>query len=348
MKSHVTDYWHSLLAAECVPLDSLRYFDPYKSSLLSPQPMWTASASNAFESNKTTILARMVSGRYRTEMMCRFWSVNRKGYCMAETCYQIQGDLEHLLVHCPALEELRDRLRRLFHQKTANIPPLHNLLLSILSSSAKEQVKFLLDSTANDELMKLVHQFGKPILDLVLYLTRTWAYYIHRQKMILIGRWPGNPTKPSHEIDNCSVTYPYPDLLPDTQDMTKNHIDTSPVTLKSNNISNFSYITGPNQFQHTCISPSLTPNTEVQDQSSEVLPPPDLARIMFTVPLQGVAMCGILSCGSGDGAVGVRALVQQHGGMPAFNTSQSSSVLCCSPVAVTPTCPSSTGSIVID
>ena len=31
---------------------------------------------------------------------------------------------------------------------------------------------------------------GQPLIDLVLYLTRTWAYCLHREKMIMTGRWP--------------------------------------------------------------------------------------------------------------------------------------------------------------
>ena len=32
--------------------------------------------------------------------------------------------------------------------------------------------------------------YGQSVQELVLYLTRTWAYAIHRQKLKLLGRWP--------------------------------------------------------------------------------------------------------------------------------------------------------------
>ena len=89
VKVKVTEYWQHILAEECSSPDmtSLGHFDPYKASLQQPHPIWTCSAGNSFECSKSIILARMVSGRYRTERMCRFWSNNRSGHCLAETCH---------------------------------------------------------------------------------------------------------------------------------------------------------------------------------------------------------------------------------------------------------------------
>ena len=91
--------------AECSSpsMTSLQYFDPYKASLLHPHPMGTSSAGNSFECSKSTVLARMVRGRYRTEALCGFWPTNRCGYCLSDTCQNVKGDLVHLLIVCPAL-----------------------------------------------------------------------------------------------------------------------------------------------------------------------------------------------------------------------------------------------------
>ena len=183
------------LAAECSSptMSSLRYFDPFKASLLHPHPMWTSAAGNSFECSKSTVLARMVSGRYRTEMMCRFWSNNRSGHCLADTCQAVCGDLEHLLIVCPALQHIRHRLHSLWLLKCADCPPLQNLLMRILGSSSELQVKFILDSTSFPELIRLRQAFGQEIELRVLYLTRTWAFAIHRGKLKLLGRWPECP-----------------------------------------------------------------------------------------------------------------------------------------------------------
>ena len=203
VKLQVTEYWQEALASECLPLQSLRYFDPHRASLQHPHPMWTSAAGNSYECCKSTIWAKMVSGRYRTEMMCSYWSKNRNGYCLAETCYQVQGDLEHLLVTCPALDHVRHRLHSLWCLKTRECPPLHSLILQILGSHASLQVKFILDATSCPELIHIVQIFGQPILELVMYLTRTWTFSIHRQKMILLGRWPEKTAHRGMQTNTC-------------------------------------------------------------------------------------------------------------------------------------------------
>ena len=56
---------------------------------------------HSYASTKSIVLAKMISGRYRTEMMCRFWSQNRNGVCLFGTCKEVCEDLEHMLVVCP-------------------------------------------------------------------------------------------------------------------------------------------------------------------------------------------------------------------------------------------------------
>ena len=170
-------------------MSGCRYFDPLRASLSQPHQIWTSTAGNSYECGKGTILARMVSGRYRTEMLCRFWSTNKGGYCLAPTCHLVQEDLEHLLVVCPALDHVRHRLHSLWCLKTADCPPLQRLIMWILGSSPDKQVRFILDSTACPQLISLVQVFGQEIQDRVCYLTRTWAFSIHRHKIKLWGRW---------------------------------------------------------------------------------------------------------------------------------------------------------------
>ena len=210
VKVKVTEYWQYTLASECSSpaMTSLRYFNPFKASLQHPHPMWTSSAGNSFECSKSTVLARMVSGRYRTEMMCRFWSTNRNGYCLSDTCQHVSGDLEHLLIVCPALDHIRHRLHSLWCQKTVLCTPLHDLILKILGSSSETQVRFILDSTAFPEVINLVQTLGQEIEDTVMYLTRTWAFTIHRQKLKMLGRWPEGRTekKASNHHDPLTLT----------------------------------------------------------------------------------------------------------------------------------------------
>ena len=117
--------------------------------------------------------------------------------------------MEHLLIVCPALQHIRHRLHSLWLLKCANCPPLQNLLMRILGSNPELQVKFILDSTSFPELIRLRQAFGQEIEHRVLYLTRTWAFAIHRGKQKLLGRWPecskkksAPPTHPNPSPDS--------------------------------------------------------------------------------------------------------------------------------------------------
>ena len=39
--------------------------------------------------------------------------IHRDGYCLADTCQHVKGHLEHLLLHCPALQIARHNLQRM-------------------------------------------------------------------------------------------------------------------------------------------------------------------------------------------------------------------------------------------
>ena len=194
IKLKVLEYWHKKLAIECSSpnLSSLKYLNPFKYSLTKPHPVWLCATGNSYEVNKSLVVARMISGRYRTEMLCRFWSSNTEGYCEANTCDRVPGDLEHLLVSCPALDDVREKLFNFWLKKSADIPALYNLLERVMATSSADMVRFILDPGSHPEVLVLVQQHGQSLLQHVLYLTRTLAYNLHKRKLILTGRWLRN------------------------------------------------------------------------------------------------------------------------------------------------------------
>ena len=149
-------------------------------------------ASNSFECTKSLVLAKMISGRYRTQKLSRFWTGNKNGYCLASTCHETVEDLEHVLAICPALEPVRSRLWTLFVAKTEEIPNLQSLIYSILGATSQTKAQFILDPMMFPDILNLLSIYGQPLLDHIYYLTRTFAYYIHRQRQLLLGNWPGD------------------------------------------------------------------------------------------------------------------------------------------------------------
>ena len=153
---------------------------------------------------------------------------DRNGYCLSGTCHQVEGDLVHLLIVCPALEHVRNRLHSLWLLKTVNFLPLHHLILRVLGSEPTVQAKFILDSTASPEVISLVQDFGQEVLNMVMYLTRTWAFSIHRHKMIILGRWPESSTSTVHNNQTCQTSKPYLALTNNNCNLT--NIDTNDKT----------------------------------------------------------------------------------------------------------------------
>ena len=190
VKLRITEYWQQVLTEEASSLSSLQYLCPTKHSVARMHPLWAAAGSNPHEINKALILVKMMSGRYRTERLCRFWSSNRHGYCLAPTCHQVEGDLEHLLLHCPALYLARSNLFHMWLMVSWSLPPLYELVKSVLASPVRTKMTFILDCTSVPEIITLYQTYGMIVHDIALYMTRTFAYGMHRKMQIVTGKWP--------------------------------------------------------------------------------------------------------------------------------------------------------------
>ena len=69
------------------------------------------AGNNSFESAKSLVVGKMISGRYKSDYLCRHWTPsNRDGVCLADTCREVKGDLAHMLFECPVLQNHRARL----------------------------------------------------------------------------------------------------------------------------------------------------------------------------------------------------------------------------------------------
>ena len=109
----------------------------------------------------------MMSGRFRSEHLARHWSKNKLGYCLADTCGETTGDLEHLLVHCPALTSTRERLWTMYFEHSVMYPALFQFLSRLEKSLPQVMVQFLMDPTAFPEIWEIWELFGQPAIDLL-------------------------------------------------------------------------------------------------------------------------------------------------------------------------------------
>ena len=162
-------------------------------SLTKAHPIWTTAKDNPYEVTKAVIQARMLSGRYRTEYLCRHWS-KRSGICLATSCQglNIPETIEHILIFCPFLSESR---RISFDLWTA-ISKKYSYLTPVLNKAMTMQYayrcQFILDCTSLPDIILVSQIHGQDVLSKLLYLTRTYCFTLHRERMKQLGRWnPG-------------------------------------------------------------------------------------------------------------------------------------------------------------
>ena len=104
----------------------------------------------------------------------------------------ITGSLEHMLTVCPGLEPVRCRMKRLYLEKTAALVPLKTLVCEALNSTPDIQLQFILDPMAFDHVKSLSCLYGPTIANTLYYCSRTYVYYLHREKAKLLNQWSGD------------------------------------------------------------------------------------------------------------------------------------------------------------
>ena len=192
VKKRVTDYWEQLLRAEAADprYSSLLFFKPSFMSLSSPHPLWTTAGSSPAQVSMATVQAQMLSGRYRSESLCRHWSKNKNGFCLLPSCEELVEDIPHILSSCSGLAPIREKLVRFTHEYCTNSAPvLADLVTSICKPENENFIQFLLDCSTLPEVISAAQRFGDGVLHHLFKISRTWVYSLHRTRMKKLGRW---------------------------------------------------------------------------------------------------------------------------------------------------------------
>ena len=195
VKKKILSYWEIQLRDEAAALPSLKFFHAEYMSLKKPHPIWLTAGSSPAKVRKATIQARMLSGRYRTEALCRHWcTTNRKGVClMSPECSETLEDMEHILQHCPALNDTRRYLLNYTEAYVSKLPlPVADLISSHCSPSSSFYCQFLLDCSSLPSVIALLQEHGSSFLYDLFEVSRTWVFAIHRDRLRCLNRWvPG-------------------------------------------------------------------------------------------------------------------------------------------------------------
>ena len=184
-KSKVTDIFEQKLRAEAEMLPSLEFFRPAFMSLSKPHPMWS-HAGSPFEVSKAVIAARMLSGRYRTDLLSKHWTRdNPNGFCRLPGCSNQEGNLHHILLSCPALADSRASMISMWSNFMVSKPTLLPIVRHYTITEERLFMQFLLDPSC----LPLVILNSKADPDLMkhcLYLSRTWCFSSHLARSKLL------------------------------------------------------------------------------------------------------------------------------------------------------------------
>ena len=135
-----------------------------------PSSILTLPFSKAYEFENSSppmdnCQRKPISGRYRTEYLCRHWSRNREGYCLSPSCQeeQIPETIEHILVDCGGYAQLRNESTFLWHRTSH--PIVQSLATEALGSSRNDLIQFFLDCSVLPQIIMTTQCFGSVILE---------------------------------------------------------------------------------------------------------------------------------------------------------------------------------------
>ena len=190
-KVKVIEHCTTVLREHAASLPSLALFRATHMSLASPSPIWTSCRSSTFEVKKAVVQARMGSGRYRTCWLRRHWGDHETGMCRVPGCTgDIPGTLLHLATgQCPGLADATAAAA--FHW--AKHAGQYSSLLPLLQDYARAEpsvfLGFLRDPSTQQPVIALAQELGRDIISQLCYLTRTWLFTMHKERLKKLGFW---------------------------------------------------------------------------------------------------------------------------------------------------------------
>ena len=95
---------------------------------------------------------------------------------------------EHVLLHCPAYNNTREKIISLCRGLTN--PVSASVVSAILDSNSSVKImQLLLDCSPLPEVIVCAQQFGEDIYRDIFYASRNWCFAIHRERYKRLGKW---------------------------------------------------------------------------------------------------------------------------------------------------------------
>ena len=131
----------------------------------------------------------MLSGRYRTDRLVRFFSAdNKEGLCTI--CPgESRGTIEHILVECSTMSETRQKLYMSFLDKDDVSDEAKTIIQSTFDKGTNNIVQLLLDCSVIPEVISLIQMNGPELLNDLFRFSRAWCFSIHMKRLKILGQW---------------------------------------------------------------------------------------------------------------------------------------------------------------
>ena len=189
VKAAISSFWRISLIAEAEPLTSLRYMRLHFLPLgCGAHPLWWTCHSSSSAVRSATVMAKMLSGRYRSCWLRRHWT-QETGACRLPGCGQVPGDVAHLLsAECTALQPYMATTLHNICDMLAPHPLLKHHVLSVLHGDREAVTAFFLDPSTDPSVIRLVQLHGKgAILTPLFQAARAWVWSAHRSRLRMLG-----------------------------------------------------------------------------------------------------------------------------------------------------------------
>ena len=159
-------------------------------SLRKPHPIWSTAGSSPAQVTMATVQAQMLSGRYRTQLLCSHWSPQADGCCQLSTeCSDIIEDLPHILQFCKQLSEVRNHMIDFAQNYTGHMQITKKLVQKFCLPTSPYFCHFLLDCSSLADVISAVQTDGNEVLYILFHITRTFCYTLHKSRLKILGRW---------------------------------------------------------------------------------------------------------------------------------------------------------------
>ena len=78
-------------------------------------------------------------------------------------------------------------------ERSVMFPALHSIIREVLNSHESLKVQFILEPLAFPNIAKLTKLYGQQFIEQLSYLTRTFAFYIHKEYQKILKLIKDNP-----------------------------------------------------------------------------------------------------------------------------------------------------------